>query len=39
VNETNVFEVIDVFKEKEFNIDPELIDFYNRILIIKNNPK
>ena len=39
VNETNVFEVIDVFKEKEFNIDSELMDFYNRILIIKNSPK
>jgi hypothetical protein len=39
VNETNVFEVVDAFKEKEFNIDSELIEFYNRILIIKNNPK
>lgn len=39
VNETNVFEVIEVFKEKEFNIDSELMDFYNRILVIKNSPK
>lgn len=37
-NEKNVFNVIESFKEKDFDIDEELIEFYNRILEIKNNP-
>ncbi len=38
MNEHNIFNIIDTFKDKDFVIDEQLLDFYNRILEIKNNP-
>lgn len=37
-NEKNVYNVINTFKEKDFIIDEQLLDFYNNIVEIKNNP-
>ncbi len=38
VNEHNVFNIIDSFKDKDFNIDDELLEYYNKIVEVKNNP-
>ena len=37
-NERNVFSVIDTFKDKDFVVDDQLTEYYNKILDIKNNP-
>ncbi len=38
VNEKNVFNVVDTFKNKDFEIDNTIVDYYNKILEVKNNP-
>jgi len=39
INESNILNVIDTFKQKEFEIEKELLEFYDKIIDIKNNPK
>ena len=39
LTEVNVFNVIDNFKNKSFNIDQDLLDLYNEICDIKENRK
>tara|TARA_B110000503_G_C7091087_1_gene389455 strand:+ start:42 stop:1283 length:1242 start_codon:yes stop_codon:yes gene_type:complete len=38
LNEKNVYDVISIFQNKQFEIDPQLIDWYNKISNIKNDP-
>ena len=38
-NEQNTFDIVESFKNKEFEIDNELINQYNEILEMKNNKK
>ena len=37
LTESNVFEIVDVFQNKEFDIQTDLIDLYKDILEMKNN--
>tara|TARA_B110000503_G_scaffold130502_1_gene203976 strand:- start:433 stop:1680 length:1248 start_codon:yes stop_codon:yes gene_type:complete len=37
MNEKNIFNIIDVFKNKQFDIDPELIEHYRKLEEMKNN--
>jgi hypothetical protein len=38
LTEKNVYDVISVFQNKQFEIEPQLHDWYNKISTIKNNP-
>lgn len=38
INESTIYSVVEKFKNKEFEIDAELVDSYNKINEIKNNP-
>jgi hypothetical protein len=37
LTETNVFKVVNAFKEKKFDIDEQLIEWYNQIKTLKEN--
>ena len=39
LTEQTAYSIVDNFKEKNFNIDNDLVDYYNRVKVIADNPQ